>query len=273
MRRLIAVILLAGLAFQVSAKNITKDIKVANFNSIEISTNFDVVIEKSIAHSLSVSLPEELEQYLIARVNRDGTLILGLDTRNMPVKTRMEKRNIVAMITLPKLKELEVSGVSKVTINDEFSCDEFDLELSGTSKVSGLKISAREIKVECSGTSKVVGDLDGKEIELSVSGGSAAECTVDAEKLEVEVSGASRAILEGKAGDVDAEVSGASSLKAWNLAVKYCEAEVSGASSAEINVSDRLEVEARGASSVSYPSTIKNLIEKEISGASTLRSK
>lgn len=273
MKRLFTFIFLAALAFQVSAKNITKEIAVGNFNSIEVSSSFDVVIEKGLTHSVSITLPEEFEQYLIARVSYDGTLILGMDTRNMPVKTRLEKKNVIAMITLPKLKDLEVSGVSKVTLNDEFTCDEFELEMSGTSKVSGLDISAREIKVECSGTSKVVGDLDGNEVELSVSGGSAAECVMNAGKLEVEVSGASRAILEGKAGDIDVEVSGASSLKAWDLDVKYAEAEVSGASSAEINVSERLEAEAKGASSIYYPSNVKNLIEKEISGTSTLKTR
>lgn len=273
MKRFLTFIAFAVLALQVSAKDITKTIDAGRFDSIEITSFFDVVIKKDLSHSVNITMSEALEEYLIARVNYDGTLVLGIDTRKMPLKMKMEKHNLSAVITVPRLRDLEISGMAKVTMNGEFTSDEFEGELSGSSNLTGLNMSAKEIKIECSGSSKVVATLDGREIDLSVSGGSSVETRLDASKVEVEVSGASRANLNGKTDRIDAEVSGASSLKAWNLLAKKGEVEASGASNAEMNVSDRFDVEAKGASTVTYPSTIKSIIEREVSGASSVKAK
>lgn len=273
MKRFFTVLFFAMLVLQASAKDVTKTIDAGRFDSIEITSFFDVVIKKDLSHSVNITMSEALEEYLIARVNYDGTLVLGIDTRKMPLKMKMEKYNLSAVITVPRLKDLEVSGMAKVSMDGEFSCDEFEGELSGSSSLTGLNVSAREIKIECSGTSKVVATLDGREIDFSVNGGSAVESRLKASRVEVELSGTSRAVLNGETDRIDAEVSGASSLKAWNLLAKKGEVEVSGASNAEVNVSDRLDVEAKGASTVTYPSTIKSVIEREVSGASSVKAK
>ncbi|WP_345264026.1 head GIN domain-containing protein [Nibrella viscosa] len=123
------------------------------------------------------------------------------------------RKRVTLDIVMPQLRGADFSGASRSTISGFRNQGTFDLEISGAS-------------------TSTVG--------------------VDATRLNLDVSGASNVTLTGKAETLAGEVSGASSVKAYELSLKDASLEVSGASSARINVTGKLNVSASGASSVRY---------------------
>lgn len=116
-------------------------------------------------------------------------------------------------ITMPSLTGLEASGASRVS-------------------VTGFK-STEALSVEVSGASSLRGDIE--------AGG-----------VTVDVSGASDVELSGSGGDLVMDVSGAGTADLADFQVGDASIEASGASSATVNVSGRLDVEASGAAQVRY---------------------
>jgi hypothetical protein len=108
---------------------------------------------------------------------------------------------------------------------------------------------------------------------LDVSGASDAKImNVKADSLELKASGASEIDILGEANELKAEASGASEINAENLRVQSAVVDASGASSAIVSAIDKLEVEASGASKISYTGEPKN-IKQNASGASSINKK
>jgi phage shock protein PspC (stress-responsive transcriptional regulator) len=116
--------------------------------------------------------------------------------------------SVVIDIELPELVELDLSGASKSTVSG-FESEEFSLNLSGASK---------------------------SDIDMNV------------DDITIDISGASKLTLVGQAKNVVAEASGASKIYAFGFSSKNIELDLSGASKAEVNVSDSLNIDASGAS-------------------------
>lgn len=138
-----------------------------------------------------------------------------------------------AEITMPTLAGVEASGASHVTLAG------FD--------------SPQTLRVVASGASSVAGEIQAGETSM-------------------EASGASSISLAGGAANLVLEVSGASSVDLESFPVTDLQAELSGASSAVVNASGTLDVEASGASELSYLGN-PTLGSVNTSGASTVRQK
>jgi hypothetical protein len=150
------------------------------------------------------------------------------------------------------LKPISSSTVSAMTLEAEVTMPELTgLELSGASDVSvtGFK-SAEALSVEVSGASSLRGDIE--------AGG-----------VRFDVSGASDVKLSGAGGDLVMDVSGAGTADLADFQVGDASIEASGASSATVNVSGRLDAEASGASRIRYLGN-PTLGRIESSGASTI---
>ncbi len=109
--------------------------------------------------------------------------------------------------------------------------------------------------------------------DLEVSGASSGNViNVKADSLELKASGASKIKISGTAKDLEANASGASTIDAESLQVENAEVDASGASKAIISASNELNVEASGASKISYIGEPKN-IKQNSSGASSITKK
>jgi hypothetical protein len=145
----------------------------------------------------------------------------------------VRKATLEAEVTMPELAALQMSGASHVTITGFTSTKAFDVNLSGASDLSG--------------------DIE------------AGDATFDA-------SGASRVTLNGSARNATVEGSGASQIDLSDFAVADAKVKLSGASTATVNPSGTLDVDASGASDVYYlgSPTLGNI---DTSGASSIQRK
>jgi hypothetical protein len=138
-----------------------------------------------------------------------------------------------AEITMPTLAGVEASGASHITLAG------FD--------------SSQTLRVVASGASSVEGEIQAGDTSM-------------------EASGASSISLAGGAANLVLDVSGASSVDLEAFLVTDLQAELSGASSAVVNASGTLDVEASGASELSYLGN-PTLGSVNTSGASSVQEK
>ena len=155
------------------------------------------------------------------------------DTLRVNLKPAVGVRNasLKAQITMPELTGLDLSGATHTTLAG-FSSEKF-------------------FKVDLSGASRVQGEVKSGDARLHLSGASTLELRGSASNLKVSASGASHARLDqfnSKSAVVDA----------------------SSASHISINVADKLEAEASGASHVRYVGQ-PQVLKLHTSGASSIR--
>lgn len=91
-------------------------------------------------------------------------------------------------------------------------------------------------------------------------------------KFAVESSGAATVMLDGALEELLADITGAGELKAGSLQTKTAELSTTGASDADVAVSDILKVSITGAGKVTY-SGYPPTVEKHITGVGSIRHK
>ena len=138
-----------------------------------------------------------------------------------------------ASVTMPQLHDLDVSGASRGTVSD-FS-------------------STEDVAIMVSGASRVIGDITAGDVDFDISGASTIQ-------------------LEGSANDMVADVSGASRFNLDDFTVNNADVDLSGASSATINLNGRLDADLSGASKLWYIGE-PTMGDINISGASTISKK
>lgn len=206
------------------------------------TTDFDLAgftrLEVSSAFTVDVT---QSEAYRV-EITIDDSLINRLDVRvsgdTLHIGLRsgtsiLGSATMKAVVTMPELAGLELSGATRGAI-------------SGFSSDRGLSVTV-------SGASRLSGDIDCGDARFDVSGASRLELTGAAKDLRVDASGASTVALDD--------------FEAVEAIV-----DASGASRATVNVSDRLNATASGASTVLYTGDPIS-VRENTSGASSVRSK
>lgn len=153
----------------------------------------------------------------------DGELRIGMDDGFYRAKVDMK-----AVVSMPSMDALDVSGASEVSVAD-LAGDSFDLDVTGASDVD-VDGTADALTARVSGASDV--DLDGLTVgdaDLEVSGASGLDLG-SATTADVEVSGAADLTIDN-ADTVNGEASGASTLRVPDDAVGQIS--TSGAASLE----------------------------------------
>lgn len=187
-----------------------------NFNELEISGKFDVRISNSENYRVElIGADREKEKYNIYRSGE--TLVIEYNhngRRRMDVKdwSDLNADDMRINISMPSLEKIEATGFGTIRFED-FTSDEMEIESTGPVRLRG---------------------------------------ELNAHDLTVNLTGKSEADLSGNADKLNARIEFASKLRAYNLDVRDAFIEVSGASSAKVNVSGNLEIEEGVASHVDY---------------------
>lgn len=133
-------------------------------------------------------------------------------------------------ITTKNINYFDISGASNISLESNLVASSAVLDLSGASNFSG-------------------------------------EVTVD--RLDLESHGASNIDLYGQVGQMDVALSGSSELRNFDLSVQRLDIELSGASDAFLSVITSIDIDASGASSLTYQGDAV-INSKRMSGASQL---
>ena len=248
----------------------TYDLK--NFKGLDVSSVTDVRLRKSNEYSIQVSVPDVLEKYLVVKVE-GSVLKIGLKNAPQSVVRKLRDWSIVADITMPELTSLEMSGASRFHCPDAFNLGQktFDLDISGASKITSLRLSAARFNADISGASNLTITANASIANMDISGASKGVLNINAHKMnldasgasklsfsgqyrtfKMDVSGASSLVINGKADVLDAELSGACKLSADELLADDVRLELSGACKAWVYAANSIDIDASGASSLTY---------------------
>jgi hypothetical protein len=215
-----------------------------NFENVEISNAFGFDITRSDNYSVTISAHQNLFDHMDIKKSGD-TLILRMKPGSY---TNSDTR---AVISMPDLRSLNVSGASRGSVKGFKSNNSLNITSSGASQVE-VDLEAGKTQAEVSGASKLTGSLVAQDYSFNISGASTCE-------------------ISGSAAQGNIEVSGASRFNSQNFKMQNTTVSVSGASTAKIFTSGTLNIEASGASTVTYSGApqIKGL---NVSGASHVSS-
>ena len=220
-------------AFALAPEQITKKIRVGNFQSLEIGSAFEIHVFKGNVYALSASGDERALEDLEVRVE-GSKLIIYLDESYWKSWKNWKggSNKIVLNITMPRLRNAEFNGATKVSLEGFTDEEEMSLHCSGASKLSSSKLVADKLVIDLSGATKV--EMGGQVLKLSVG------------------------------------LSGASHVNLSDMVARDVDVDASGASHVQLNVQKSLRVDASGASKIEYTGNPLNLT-KDLSGASVVR--
>ena len=254
------------------AANITKDVKVGDFTKIDVSYSFDITVVKSSEPSVTITIDEEYEPYLVVRVSH-GVLLVGIDSARLPNRLSKNLGNKVfeAEIGVKELSGLSMSGATSFYSDEVFEVLEFDGEFSGASNVKKLCVEAKEGDFDISGASKL--NLNGVFDDCSLDASGASNVYIEGKfgELDIDCSGASKIVMDGQTKSMDLDGSGASRIDGAKMVCETAVVDLSGASSATVEVVKYLEVDLSGASKLYYNSSVGRLEVDDISGGASLK--
>jgi len=200
-----------------------KTIQLDNFQKLEMGHAFVIEVKQGTEFSIQAKGDKRNLEDLEAMVSDGKLRIRYKNSANRHYTTYL-------YITMPHLEEVDFSGASKATI-------------TGFSEITSFKMILQ-------GASMCQMQLSAANFDLNISGAS---------KLE---------IVGGSANKITANISGASFLDASWIKTEEALLDVSGASTAKVDVNKRLEVVASGASTVRYKGN--PIVESSLSGASQI---
>lgn len=186
-----------------------------NFDQLDLHGIFDVRIFQGDEYAVELKGPEaEKNKYNIYRSGK--TLIIDFEgKKNFNWDWNSEKvlsDQVYISITMPDLEKIEATGFGSIEI-EERNASDMEIEIRGPIKLHG-KIWTEDMNINLTG------------------------------KSEVE--------LEGRSGTLNASLEFASKLKAYNFEVTDANIEATGASTAKVNVTHRLEIEEGMASDIDF---------------------
>jgi hypothetical protein len=173
-------------------------------------------------------------------VKSDGNFFNWFGNSNDPVRI---------ILRVKQLEYLEISGGARATAGD-LQGEKFQLNVSGAGKVNFAALNAKLLKMELSGAANVrINSVNSQAQTFGMSGASNVDIQSASNTQELEVG-----------------ASGASNFRARNLTAKEANLGASGASHIEVTVTEMLDANASGASSVDYYGNPK--AKTDTSGAS-----
>jgi hypothetical protein len=191
------------------------------FDAVEISGNFSLVLTQDSLPKLSIETDENLIKYIDTRVKNHKLVIKS--------KKRLSSaKGITVFLSVNKLKQMELSGAVVLRSSGKINLDEIKMELSGASNVY-MDLNCTTLNADMSGSStlKLIGAASDAEIEAS------GACDIDnsqmvVENMSLEVSGAGKIVVNVLT-KLDAKVSGAAEVE--YMGTPEVHKEVSGAGS------------------------------------------
>lgn len=195
-----------------SGNQVTQARSTAAFDAVDISgaINTTINIQDGATPSVQIAGYQNIVSYIKTDV-KDHTLHIytaeDADLNTNPKAT--------AIITIPNITSLSLSGASDADIHGNMKGDSFRLEVSGASDVHADNISVSNFSTEISGAAKVK-------------------------------------INGGNTHSANYQLSGAAKLNAFNLVTDETTVDLSGAGVADVNAQKKLDASVSGAGAIHY---------------------
>jgi len=228
----------------------TQKYDLSGFSRVNVRFAMDVEIIQSETFGVSISGADSLIDDLNVYVEGDR-LVLGYRFNILSIFTAPFTR-AHAVISMPLIRELQVTGAAVAFIHGFSSAQDFTLNVAGASRVEIRDFNATNMNWDLSGACHIDG-------QLKLDGNS-----------DMRISGASKINLRGSVQDIMIDASGASHIDLREFSGRNGKVRLNGASRSWINLNGKLDVDLNGASNLEYDGTIA-MGEVRVNGASSLK--
>jgi hypothetical protein len=250
-----------------NGKTNTKTFDYKDFTAIEIQNDFEVEITYAENYTITISGTGRTMDRLDVSKSGD-TLKIGLEGWTWFGFWNSSPK---AVITLPELRRLDLSGASSGSVSGFKTDKDFALQLSGAGSLD-VELETGDFNADVSGASDLKLDLKAVSFDGEASGSSTIKGKLETGKTDIRLTGASDAKITGSGSDIRLNASGASGAGLVDFNVKTANVSLSGASDADIDVSDTLDLDISGSSTLNYYGN-PTIGKSDISGASDLNHK
>lgn len=111
--------------------------------------------------------------------------------------------------------------------------------------------------------------MNSGQLDMAISGAGSIDMELNAPKVVVDLSGSGHVRLKGETQNLKLDLSGAADAKCFDMLSEYTSIDISGAGSAEVFASVRLEAKVSGAGSVRYKGN-PTFVTQKVSGAGSV---
>ncbi|WP_407401891.1 DUF4252 domain-containing protein [Chryseobacterium sp.] len=202
---------------------------VGEFSALHVSTGVKVVYKQESKTSVKVIADADKLGNIITKVE-NGTLKIYIDNKG---KNNLRFKNLSINVSAPHLKNVKALSGAQLTIVDELSMDNFDLETSSGGSVVG-KLKIRDALI------------------INASSGSNVKANISSQRISVKNSSGANVELKGSANEGFFDVSSGASLDGVDFRTNNTIIESTSGSSANVNVKDKMKVKASSGGSVRY---------------------
>lgn len=224
-----SVVLLSCSENLTSSDNITSEtINVGVFNEIEVSSGLKVSLQKGDVQKVEVTANENLHKSIEVKVIENELKITKQSGVNFD-----SKANVTIVVTYTNLEGVDGTGNSNITFVKPFNGDKLEIELTGSSSLSGEIITR---------------------------------------KLDADLAGTSLIDIIGSASEYELDLNGGSIAKSFSFVAENFDGDFNGGSNAELTINKNIELEATGGSQLNYKGNA-TILEQKLTGGSTINKK
>lgn len=192
---------------------VTRDI--GTFTKIETSGSFEIILKQDPLSALRIEADDNIQDEIKTSIS-GNTLSIDMDGNFC------DSGPILLYISSKDFEKIKISGAVDLRSDGQLDLNDFELNLSGSSKVM-LEMNAKRLRTSSSGSTEIN--------------------------------------LKGQAGVHELDLSGSTNIKALDFVVGEYNIKSSGSSKSSINVLNVLNVRSSGSSKVEYigkPSKVSN---------------
>ncbi|MGB3152472.1 MAG: head GIN domain-containing protein [Maribacter sp.] len=201
----------------------------SDYSELRVSDAFNVYVSFSdTEESIHIRANDNLHDKIIVK-NEDNKLYIKL--KNFTYIRG--NATLDAYIVTNDISNFDIAGASHLYLEDEWTSENGDIELTGASEFSG---------------------------------------EVNIERLNINLHGASNLDIYGNVDYLNADLSGSSDIRDYDLIVNRLNMELSGASDAFLTVNESIDIKATGASTFNYKGEAV-IDREELAGASEIRNR
>lgn len=197
-----------------------------SFSNISIEAPVDTRIQIGGAPSFSITGYSNILPYIHTKVENNTLHVYLRDDADLTMR-----KNPVAVITVPSLNSLDLSGATEAQVTGDATGEELEIDMSGATSIVMASANVKKLTASMSGSSA-----------LTINGGTVGSASYD--------------------------ISGSGDVHAYNMQTSESSVEVSGSGSAEVSVSQKLDVDISGSGEVNYKG--QPAINQNISGSGSV---
>lgn len=240
-----------GKTVKASNKYVTKDIRVDDFNKIDLVGSPDIVYkQKPGKPSIEVYTSDNIVD-LLDIYTSNGTLYVKFKKG-----VRVSYNKLEINISSEHINDIRVSGSGDIKLTGNIQTDDMNLSIAGSGDIYGESISSTGgFKVSIAGS----GDTEMKNIQcanmsLSIAGSGDMQIdnAVTSGTTDVAIAGSGTVKLNGSTQEAELKISGSGDLYASGYQAKRVSASVSGSGNIECYATEFLKARTSGSGSVGY---------------------